>query len=403
MPVGQFRDRLGSPLAQASATGSATNKRGFDSFGAVTYGDFSPRVPATLGLAPTTLRGFTGHEHVDSARVIHMNGRIYDPKLGRFYSVDPVIQFPANSQSLNPYSYILNNPLSGRDPSGYMSQLEMRTRRNMANTEGSCMGAEPCQAARDKAFLGGPAGALRNSLTEGGAPAGMGPRNGADLLNKIKVALDTPADKIGTVTVRPIEFGEHRAVETPLLQRTYEKMSQGNVFEQVTAGFVSGWAGEAWGAYFGEKDDYGGSRNPISGEYMSPQEVRSAKMMGLANLAVPEGKLFNIGKGIAPASEAFSYTFSKYLDSIMKNGLRQGSYATRSGNLSPIQAQIELALPANRGLPDARVRVDLAGMRAAGYEIPGLSRVSSRFNLPGGGYEMQFSYPVPPEFITVVP
>ena len=123
MPVGQFRDRLGSPLAQASATGSATgsatNKRGFDSFGAVTYGDFSPRVPATLGLAPTTLRGFTGHEHVESARVIHMNGRIYDPKLGRFYSVDPVIQFPANSQSLNLYSYILNNPLSGRDPSGF--------------------------------------------------------------------------------------------------------------------------------------------------------------------------------------------------------------------------------------------------------------------------------------------
>lgn len=118
VPVGQLRDRLGSTLAQTSATGSATNKRGFDSFGAVTYGDFSPRVPATLGLAPTTLRGFTGHEHVDSTRVIHMNGRIYDPKLGRFYSVDPVIQFPSNSQSLNPYSYILNNPLSGRDPSG---------------------------------------------------------------------------------------------------------------------------------------------------------------------------------------------------------------------------------------------------------------------------------------------
>ena len=298
VPVGQLRDRLGSTLAQTSATGSATNKRGFDSFGAVTYGDFSPRVPATLGLAPTTLRGFTGHEHVDSTRVIHMNGRIYDPKLGRFYSVDPVIQFPSNSQSLNPYSYILNNPLSGRDPSGYASQLEMRTRRIMANTEGSCMGAEPCQEARDKAFLGGPAGALRNSLTEGGAPTGMEPRNGADLLNKIKVALDTPTDKIGTVIVRPIEFGEHRAVETPLFQRTYEKMSQGNVFEQVTAGFVSNWVGETWGAYFGGKDAYGGSRNPISGEYMSPQEVRFAQMMGMSTLVFPEGKMFKAGKSV---------------------------------------------------------------------------------------------------------
>jgi hypothetical protein len=33
--------------------------------------------------------------------------------------VDPFIQFPLNSQSLNPYSYILNNPLSGTDPTGY--------------------------------------------------------------------------------------------------------------------------------------------------------------------------------------------------------------------------------------------------------------------------------------------
>ncbi len=138
VPVGQLRDRLGSPLAQSSATGSATNKRGFGSFGEVTYGDFSPRAPATLGLAPTTLRGFTGHEHVDAVHVIHMNGRIYDPKLGRFYSVDPVIQFPSNSQSLNPYSYVLNNPLSGRDPSGYaMSPADIRARRMQENTGGA--------------------------------------------------------------------------------------------------------------------------------------------------------------------------------------------------------------------------------------------------------------------------
>jgi hypothetical protein len=48
-----------------------------------------------------------------------MNGRVYDYNLGRFTGVDPVIQFPLNSQSLNPNSYILNNPLSGTDPTGY--------------------------------------------------------------------------------------------------------------------------------------------------------------------------------------------------------------------------------------------------------------------------------------------
>ena len=48
-----------------------------------------------------------------------MNGRIYDPTLGRFLQADPHIQAPENSQSFNRYSYVLNNPLSYTDPSGY--------------------------------------------------------------------------------------------------------------------------------------------------------------------------------------------------------------------------------------------------------------------------------------------
>lgn len=66
-----------------------------------------------------TPRGFTGHEHADGLGIIHMNGRSYDPKLGRFLQADPFIQAPDNSQSLNRYSYALNNPLSYTDPSGF--------------------------------------------------------------------------------------------------------------------------------------------------------------------------------------------------------------------------------------------------------------------------------------------
>jgi len=50
--------------------------------------------------------------------LVHMNGRVYDQNLGRFLSVDPIVQ-GGGSQALNPYSYIQNNPLSGTDPSGY--------------------------------------------------------------------------------------------------------------------------------------------------------------------------------------------------------------------------------------------------------------------------------------------
>lgn len=53
-----------------------------------------------------------------------MNGRVYDYNVGRFMSVDPVIQSPTNSQSINPYSYILNNPMAGTDPTGYVADYE---------------------------------------------------------------------------------------------------------------------------------------------------------------------------------------------------------------------------------------------------------------------------------------
>lgn len=54
-----------------------------------------------------------------SESVVHMNGRIYDPLLGRFLSADPVVQFPNDLQSYNRYSYTLNNPLRYTDPGGH--------------------------------------------------------------------------------------------------------------------------------------------------------------------------------------------------------------------------------------------------------------------------------------------
>ena len=47
-----------------------------------------------------------------------MNGRLYDPILGRFFSPDNYVQLPDNSQSFNRYSYCLNNPLKYTDPTG---------------------------------------------------------------------------------------------------------------------------------------------------------------------------------------------------------------------------------------------------------------------------------------------
>ena len=62
--------------------------------------------------------GFTGHEMLPQFGLIHMDGRVYDPAIGRFLSPDNYVQLPENSQSLNRYSYCINNPLKYTDPTG---------------------------------------------------------------------------------------------------------------------------------------------------------------------------------------------------------------------------------------------------------------------------------------------
>lgn len=64
------------------------------------------------------IRGYTGHEMLPEFGLINMNGRMYDPQLGRFLSPDNYVQMPDNSQNFNRYSYCLNNPLKYTDPSG---------------------------------------------------------------------------------------------------------------------------------------------------------------------------------------------------------------------------------------------------------------------------------------------
>jgi hypothetical protein len=50
-----------------------------------------------------------------------MNGRVYDPTLGRFLSADPFVENAGDAQAYNRYSYVGNNPLGATDPTGFFS------------------------------------------------------------------------------------------------------------------------------------------------------------------------------------------------------------------------------------------------------------------------------------------
>jgi RHS repeat-associated protein len=99
-------------------------KLSFGAFGGRRNGNTwtgSPTSSDQIALASTARLAFTGHEQLDHLDLVHMNGRVYQPLLGRFISADPFVQDPFNSQSLNRYSYVFNNPLTFTDPSGFQA------------------------------------------------------------------------------------------------------------------------------------------------------------------------------------------------------------------------------------------------------------------------------------------
>ncbi|MCP3925716.1 MAG: hypothetical protein GY714_24370 [Desulfobacterales bacterium] len=114
-------DPLGSVDTITDNRGNIVERMSYEAFGQRREGNWQSAgnvVPAF------TNRGYTGHEHIEEMGFIHMNGRVYDPEIGRFLSADPVIQDPYNTQSYNRYSYCFNNPLSYTDPSGYTTLNE---------------------------------------------------------------------------------------------------------------------------------------------------------------------------------------------------------------------------------------------------------------------------------------
>ena len=94
-----------------STTNNTVERYSFDAWG-------RRRNPQTLSYDNVTTsfdRGYTLHEHYDDFGLINMNGRLYDPTIGRFMQTDPMAE---KYYWISPYAYCANNPIKFIDPTG---------------------------------------------------------------------------------------------------------------------------------------------------------------------------------------------------------------------------------------------------------------------------------------------
>ena len=111
------KDHLGSIATITDETGAVVERLSYDAWGKRRFpnGQDDP----TGSISSQTTRGFTGQEELADVGLVHMNGRVYDPLLGRFGTPDPTTENPFSTQGWNRYSYVGNSPLNFTDPSGY--------------------------------------------------------------------------------------------------------------------------------------------------------------------------------------------------------------------------------------------------------------------------------------------
>ncbi|HZI11832.1 MAG TPA: ribonuclease domain-containing protein, partial [Myxococcus sp.] len=112
------QDYLGSVTAVTNEAGAVLERFAYEPFGKRRHPNGSLDTSGALK-GTNTNRGYTASEQLDDLGLIHMNGRVYDPVIGRFMSADPSVPHPEDPQSFNRYSYTRNNPLAFFDPTGF--------------------------------------------------------------------------------------------------------------------------------------------------------------------------------------------------------------------------------------------------------------------------------------------
>ena len=276
-----------------------------------------------------------------------MNGRIYDPGLGRFLQADPIIQAPGDTQSYNRYSYVRNNPLVYTDPSGY-SWTSFRDNffkpivaaaisyvacgPYAAGCYGAMMGAETYRKTGDfgMAVKAGVISGVSYAAFSGIANSGMNPYEAFVVGGLVGGAASyASGGKFGHGFVSAgigASFGVSSIFKGNVPARVITAMVIGGTATEITGGkFANGAAGAAFGMLISsgvEALDVGSKTGSYSGDELDQKwsfsekhrlnkllKKEAALALDIANGELSESALMKaFGKGVDPAevSAAFS-------------------------------------------------------------------------------------------------
>ncbi|MEM9604304.1 MAG: colicin D domain-containing protein [Pseudomonadota bacterium] len=110
-------DATGSPTAAFNADGDVCWREQYSPYGEkLDNPDAVPRTDNGCGLLGTDV-GYTGHVQ-DTTGLVYAQQRYYDPQVGRFLSVDPVLPHAGDSRYFGRYHYGANSPYRYTDPTG---------------------------------------------------------------------------------------------------------------------------------------------------------------------------------------------------------------------------------------------------------------------------------------------
>jgi hypothetical protein len=304
--------------------------------------------------------------------------RGYDPVLGRMLQVDPMASKYA---SLTPYNYSFNNPALFSDPMGDEGE----------NVTEITIGKYVITINWEEVDAGGAFFEFSDgNIMGGGAIYGL-----SAFENELYL---TYGDYYGHGPSETTINGVNGAFGIKVISDF--RISQQQKRQQTQSDGLTQYDIPVWGkaARAGDAFNEGRYLDAAAWEVLGFADMLGIKALYEA-LATQASKLF-----ITTAPKyLYHYTSTAAAQNISTTGLRTGKdgfiYLTNNANLSPLQAQIELALPANRALPTSILMIDASELtptmiRNVQGNMAGMGA--------GGGTEFLFNQNIPSSLIKII-